>query len=269
MNRKLRGRKHFAVGPSISVDLGYDTKDALEYVLEYKFQGFQVFMNSSVIDDVKLHNFITKECFTHEITIVAHAPGTLNYKNATNVSLNTAAERMLRHQNEKFFIHHFDETVDEKEILEAIKYINDKGFTLALENYFKMQISSMENFQKYLRIFELSYKLDLQIIPVVDFGRFFTSKVGLGNMALNLIENAMSLYSRLKLPIILHMVDLESPEKTTPSSWRAVGSGIIPYPDIINIMIRNENLIEMLVFEHEDRENPLESRSYIISKLKM
>jgi hypothetical protein len=252
-----------AVASSVSADRGFDTLDAVEYAIDNKFKGFQAYINQQIVNDAKLRVEVSSLCRDKYLRLVAHAPGTLNWDNVSDVSVNSATKHLLALETRVLVVHHFDETVGLKKALECLMYLCDQGITTCLENFFMLGKETSEKcFMDYLFLLTKAKALSIDFVPVLDIPRIYDAKVHLAHLAQKLLEEAFNVFKSIEIPIILHLVDMHSGSQER-NSWCPVGQGIIPYVDIFGQMSQRKISIYMVILEFEDKVNPVKSKRFL------
>ena len=241
-----------------SVGENYDTLDALNYAIENRFKGFQVYVNHQIISDVELRNTVREECKNNDIKLITHAPDTLNWANVSNQDINKANEAILKYENDTLVVHHFDETISLDEAIRCLEFLNEQGVTTCLENFFILGANSSEEcFRSYLKLITWTVKNNVKLIPVFDIPRLYDDKVELKSKALGLIEEAFNTFLTIKTSIILHLIDGSS--ITNRNEWCPIGQGIVPYSEIFDRLNRYNIPVYMTILEYDDKQNPIES----------
>jgi len=256
-----------AVASSVSADRGFDTLDAVEYAIDNEFKGFQAFINEQIVNNTKLRGKIRSICKDKHLTLIAHAPGTLNWDNVSDASVNSAAQNLLALESRVLVVYHYDETVGLEEGLECLKYLCDQGITTCLENFFMLGAGTSEKcFKDYLFLLTKAKTSGIDFVPVLDIPRIYDAKVNLAHMAHELLEEAFNVFKSIEIPIILHLVDMYSATQER-NSWCPIGQGRIPYMDIFGQMSQCKIPIYMIVLEFEDKVNPVESKRFLKERL--
>lgn len=252
-----------AVASSVARDSGFDNLDALSYALANGFDGFQAFMTAQMINSAELREKVRTICEYHNLVLVAHAPATLSRNNVLQDSANAAARSLFSSDDKALVVHHYDETRPAKEALECLRYLQDFGITTCLENYFILGAKTSEKcFSDYLYLITNATALGINILPVLDIPRIYDSKVDLSDKAFELMKEAFKVFSSLKTPIILHLIDVTSVSQER-SSWCPIGSGIIPYAEIFKQLQEYNISVYMTILEYEDKINPVMSKQFL------
>ena len=253
---KRKMRTILAVASSVSMERSFDVLDALAYAVENNFKGLQIFMNERMVNDVALRESVRSLCESSSLALVAHAPATLSKFNLLQNPVDSAAMDLFAPNSRILLVHHYDETVTVEESLECLQFLHDRGITTCLENYFALGADTSEScFNEYLQLIIEAETRDLGIVPVLDIARLYHARVNLRRTALILLNRLFEMLASIKIPIILHLIDVKS-DSQERRFWCPIGQGIIPYSEIFGQLVRRKVSVHMVVLEYEDKVNP-------------
>ena len=108
--------------------------------------------------------------------------------------------------------------------------------------------------------------LGLDIVPVLDIARLYHASVNLRHKAFPLLDGAFEAFSFIKIPIILHLIDVKS-DSQERKSWCPLGQGIIPYTEICGLLVQRKVSVHIVVLEYEDKVNPIASKQFLEDQL--
>jgi len=258
------------VANSVSYNLDYDPLDTLNFALQSDFELIQIFINQSQLDKPEILDQFRKKLQDHPaLPLLIHAAGNFS----KTLFLDTYQDQLFQYLDKfqfKSIIFHYDETESLENILELVEQVSIDRRKIYLENFFQMPgVSDAEkNLRKFLAVFSLANNLETRIYPALDIPRFFKRDVGFSiELALNWCYQILNFFGNKQIPILLHLVDVQSSAQGR-SDFCPIGEGIIPYSKIFAFIEKNKVLIEGIVLEYEDKINPLKSRETLYRMLK-
>ena len=238
---------------SISFDKGYAPMDTLAFCKEKNIKRAQLFMDKSLMGNAQQIDKISKFAKQNNIAVTCHAPTPLN-KNFTNKELLDSLQKILKYQDEKKVIIHFDPNAPLAEIMMTIESINDAGLTICLENFYPetSRYEVIQNISAFNIILTLAAEHEFNLIPVIDFPRLFINNIKDHADSLLLTEMLINTVAIVSNRLILHLIDFDNYDQKR-NSWVPIGEGKMPYKTIFNSMKKLGIEIDEAVLEYEDK----------------
>lgn len=234
--------------------------DTLLFAVENNISIVQVYCDYDLISSPEYIKEIREFAREGTVSLTCHAPEPLNDKVVSETVL-SAANLLLKYQEEKKIIVHFDEQEHLKNILEHITAITEAGLTVCLENYHtaKDEKTFLESIDTFNSVFGLAKKYNLPIYPVLDFPRLFVSDIFNRYDSLVLTEQIIDALAKYHFKVIWHLIDFLDYNHTDRGSWCALGKGLMPFKAIFE-HARDKNIVyDHCVLEYEDKKLTLES----------
>ncbi len=246
--------KQISYASSISADKQYDPQDTLQYCKEKKISRAQLYMDSVLAQDATKVKSLRKFAKENKISLTCHAPNDLNNQ-IIDTSILKPIKKLLKNEEEKIIIIHFDEDIAIDEAMITIESLITNGFTVGLENFYKSteELSVISNSVKYNLLLNLSAEHEFPVYPVLDLPRLFIKAIAENTDPLILTKMLLANIALLPYPLILHMIDVNnnSQERNT---WVPLGEGLLPYKEILKLIHESEIEIHHAVLEYESRE---------------
>jgi hypothetical protein len=101
---------------------------------------------------------------------------------------------------------------------------------------------------------------------VQDISRLFDAVLGLTEEeASKLVSDVVQGLGQpdLEIPVLLHLIDSTSLDLEHRTHWCPLGTGVIPYDELLKQIFASTTRIEAVIFEFEDKRNPLESLPFL------
>jgi tetratricopeptide (TPR) repeat protein len=255
------------VATSVSGAPQYDPVDTLSYALTHRdFRMIQVHLNESIIVDRGLRSRLTEAAHRQGIEVICHAPDRMRSGPAIARATIEAARDLLAHNPRKWVVHHFDEHQSVSRSLDVVKELVEAGLVPCIENYHldKSLRHGQRHYELYLDLFRRTSELGLDVCAVLDIPRLFDAKLGLvdAGAAVALTSRVFRCLEDLGVTVILHLIDSESFDLAR-SNWCPLGTGAIPYNELLPQMFAPTTHIEAVVFEFEDKHNPVDSLPFL------
>lgn len=255
--------KQISYASSISADSKYDPFDTLEYCKQNSIKLSQLYMDQTLTEDAPRVKKLRKFASENNIRLTCHAPKELN-SSLIDTSILKPMKKLLKDQEKKIIIVHFDEETAIDEAMITIESLSNNDFTVGLENFYKAQdeISVISNTAKYNLLLSLSAEHEFDIIPVLDLPRLFIKGISENTNPLLLTKTILANIALLPYPIILHMIDVNnnSQERDT---WVPLGEGLLPYKELLTLIRNSEIEIDHAVLEYESKELADKSLSFL------
>lgn len=253
----------FGVATSVAGPPDFSTITALRYAIAQHFHWLQVYLNAEIMHNPDVRRDVRERCQQADLQLIVHLPGLLTSDPATQASWVESARDLLSGQAEKFVVIHHDQRQDLPEAAARIRFWIDQGFTVCLEN-FHVVLSKQAGkaaYQKYVQVIENARQVAPEkIAAVLDIPRLYHRALDLESEAFDIWKDVFSELSRVRCRMFLHLIDISHPDSQR-EHWCAVGEGIIPYDRFVPLL--HQQLLQAIIFEFEDLENPLKSREYL------
>ncbi|GAB4335793.1 MAG: hypothetical protein Kow0037_16230 [Calditrichia bacterium] len=256
------------VANSVSANFEYDPIDALKYAHLSEFDLFQLFVTPEMISDdgwfLRAKEYSQKNAIRR---LYLHGSGYFSpelVKSGYFLNLCQINEDL----GGAGIVLHFDEDESLDTMLKAARLVAEKTVPVYLENYFKAPGSSAaeKNLRKYQAVFTLlPNQAEAMLRPVLDIPRFFHQNLAFQPAeSLNWCFQMINFFNNRRLPLLLHLLDCHSAAQER-NSFCALGSGQIPYRELFQFIRKTAPAIEGIIFEFEDKINPLKSREFLQS----
>lgn len=246
--------KQISYASSISADKSYDPMDTLLYCKNKSISLSQLYMDKSLAENATQVKKLRKFSKENGISLTCHAPKELN-NDLIDISILKPIKKLLKNEDEKIIIVHFDENCPIEEAMVTIESLTNNGFTVGLENFYKNQNeeSVLLNTAKFNLLLSLSAEHEFDVIPVIDFPRLFIKGIANNTDPLIITKSILANISLLPFSIILHLIDFNnnSQERNT---WVPIGDGQMPYENIFDIIKKFDINIHHSVLEFESKE---------------
>jgi len=251
------------VANSVSANHKFDPLDAIKYAHQSNFEAIQIYLNKDVLADSKTLDKLRKEDQTR---MFYHAEGLYNDAFWGTAYQKSLFEFLGTLENPNF-ITHFDETSSIDSLIKLTETVSKENVRIYLENYFSLEgkENAEKNLKKFLALFTLSSNFGNPIYPVLDLPRLFKKEVGFTiQEGIEWTFQMVNFFGNRRIPMLLHLIDATSEEQQR-SSFCTLGEGYMPYNEIFNFLQKTRPNIEAIIFEFEDKVNPLNSRDFILS----
>ncbi|RMG64390.1 MAG: hypothetical protein D6715_09850 [Calditrichaeota bacterium] len=253
----------FGIANSVSANLDFDPLDTLAFAKHHQFAHVQIFLKEEEVSNAGLKKALHSNNGDFQ-SLFFHAHGRLNMQFLQSryaIKLRSFLEAI----DQRRCILHFDEQVPVDEACTVVHKLSDQGFQIYLENYFdgEGQAQAEKNLKKYLALFTLLNSGKHLLWPVLDIARFFHPKLCFTQQqALTWCFQLFNYFSNRQQKILFHLIDLKEPSQER-KRFCAVLEGVLPYREIFRFMHKNRIPMQSLIFEFEDKLNPLRSRDNI------
>ncbi len=248
---------------SVAAKLQHDPLDALNYAARNSFRLVQVHLSQCT--DASVRKELVAKSQEYQINLMCHAPRLLNQVSLSEVDSTALALEVLRSTRDKWVVHHFDEQESLDVAFRLVSEIVQAGLVPCIENYHQLEgpERAYENYRRYKELFSRIAAHELPVYAVLDIPRAFHAKVGLSmREASELMADVFRHLVDLGVPILLHLIDSQTAAQKR-KDWCPLGTGVIPYSDLLRKLFALPAQVEAVVFEYEDKENPLKSRSFL------
>lgn len=255
-------RDKIGIATSLFKHNGFNSFDTVDFAVENDVSTVQLYMsehlefNNGDID--KIRTLFEQK----SLKMIVHSPHYLN-KEVLDGHHTASLGKIFPDRARKIVIVHYDENCSLHEALKAAEDLNRAGITVALENFYqgKTERALLENINGYTNLIREAVRAHRDIIPVIDFPRLYIDSFK--NYAPStLTKLLLHNISTVTKDIILHMIDTKDP-KQQREDWVAIGSGIIPYPEIFETLDHYQFNIHSAILEFESVELGRESISYL------
>ncbi|KMQ52067.1 hypothetical protein CHISP_1056 [Chitinispirillum alkaliphilum] len=251
----MKNQQTIGIASSVSAHCGYDPFDTLSYAVKNNISSVQLYLDRSLMQspsDIDRLSQIAKES---NISLVCHSPEFLNRK-TTKDTLIDGMNRLLKHQQQRAMIVHFDSEVGFEEITEIVKELNHKNIVPYLENFYPAgdEYRFLSSFSRFNSVFALSAQEKLQIVPVIDIPRLFISNIVENFDPLLLTKLLFTTLSEHEYEPVLHLIDFTDFSQNR-DSWCPVGKGKMPYREIFSFLKREGITPTLSILEFEQKEH--------------
>lgn len=257
----------FGVANSISANFKFDPLDTIKFASQGEFPLLQIYLNQELLNNQSVLKKISRQKDDFK-QVFFHAEGYLNeefYESPYRQDLISYLETI----EDSNFIIHFDERSNIDTMIKLVDKLGKEKPALYLENYFMAEgkEAAEKNLKKYMALFTLATNFGNTIYPVIDIPRIFHNNTGLSIAeALEWCYQMLNFFSLRNIPIYLHLIDASDPEQTR-GHFVSLGQGYIPYAELFQFIKKTRPKIKGVIFEFEDKMNPLSSRDYIREQL--
>ncbi len=262
--------KPFPIGVanSISANFQFDPIDTIDFARQGDFEIIQVYLNDALLGNQEVLKQLLKAQENFQ-QVYFHAEGMLNRAFFESDYYRKLC-RFLEQVAEPKYIIHFDEHAHIDEMIDLVEKLNKGGRQIYVENYFQRRgkEDAEKNIKKFQALFTLTNSLGHTIYPVLDIPRLFHRDLEFSQAeSLEWCYKLLNFFGNRRIPILLHLIDA-SDDGHDRLSFAALGEGYIPYDDIFGFIAKTAPLIAGVIFEFEDKINPLQSRKFIGAKMK-
>jgi tetratricopeptide (TPR) repeat protein len=261
----LRSRLDVGVATSVSAVVDFDPIDTLEYATQNNFQSIQVYLNEKIIHNRAFRQELVERAHSENIRLMCHAPDLLRPGPAIDPATSKAARGILRNDENKWVVHHFDQVQPLDETIKWLEGLVKADLIPCIENYHQRKgpEKARQHYEHYLRLFHMIQERGLNVWAVLDVHRLFDAKLGLSSEeGSELLMEVFHQLDELKIPILLHLIDSRRPDGGR-KHWCSLGDGIVPYYEILKQVFASTAQVGAAIFEFEDKRNPLESRKFL------
>ncbi len=254
------------IANSVSANFNYDPIDAIAFARQHQFEVLQIYLTEDLLNNQTVLDAIIA-CEDDFRQVIIHADGMLN-RTFVESDYREALQRFVRQLKNPNYLLHFDENVKIDEVVAYARALKNDISEIYLENYFLADGSDAaeRNIKKFLATFTLTRLNDVAILPVLDIPRFYHQKLGFSeDDATNWCYQLFNFFGNRKIPLVLHLVDVASPEQHR-QQFTALGQGSLPYEQLLLFIRKTKPLIKSIVLEFEDKINAIESREYLAAQ---
>ena len=254
------------IANSVSANFNYDPIDAIAFARQHQFDVLQIYLTKDLLKNQTVLDAI-KACEDDFRQILIHAEGMLNRQFVESDYRQELQNFVLQLKKPNYLLH-FDENVKIDEVIACAAALKNHVPEIFLENYFQAEGSEAaeRNIKKFLATFTLTQLNDVVILPVLDIPRFYHQKLGFSeDDATNWCYQLFNFFGNRKIPLVLHLVDVASPEQHR-QQFTALGQGSLPYEQLLLFIRKTKPLIKSIVLEFEDKINAIESREYLAAQ---
>ncbi len=254
------------IATSVSALYGYSPADTITYLRQHSiFSSLQIFIPSDFQEKELLHPRISQTLNELSNTdIYIHIEGMLNHNLVSDTAYLQDIINATSQFSHKGYIIHFDQHTEIEDYEFLLQKLTDEGITpIWLEIYFTPDGNNYQlQLSKYHSIFSL-YHRRFTLRPVIDIPRFYhaQNQITMEQATVDLLLT-LNLMKELKLPILLHLIDVKT-ENQQRKDFCALGEGIIPYRNIFHYIQNNNIVITDTILEFEDKIKPLESLNFL------
>jgi len=255
------------IANSVSANFDFDPIDTIKYATQEKFDAIQIYLNQQLLDNQKDLEKIRKQ-LSHFKKVYFHAEGFFNKEFPTGEYYESLVH-FLQNVKDANYILHFDEKINIEKLFDLTEKMTSNNIKIFIENYFQKskKDNAEKNIKKFTALFTLSNTLENVIFPVLDIPRIFHKKLGFKKPdALRWCYQLFNFFGNKNIPILLHLIDCKESNQSR-HSYCAIGEGYIPYLEIFGFMKKTNPPISDIIFEFEDKINPVASRSFIRRQL--
>jgi hypothetical protein len=254
------------IANSVSYNLDFDPLDTIQFMRQSNFEIIQIYLNKDLIKDSQKLDSLRQELTEKPLSkIYFHAAGEFNQVFLTT-EYKEALFSFLEHLKQSRIIFHFDENEELESMLKIVDQFSATNRIIYLENFFQGEgvQSAEKNLRKFTAVFSLVNNLDVRICPVIDIPRFFHQKIKFSpQQALDWCYQILNFFGNRKLPVLLHLIDAGN-AKQERSDFCPIGEGYIPYPEILQFIMKNRVAIEGIILEYLDKVNALQARDNLL-----
>ncbi len=253
----------FGIASSVSANLDFDPLDTLAFARHHRFGSVQINLSEQDLQNASLKKVLqSSNDISHRLFF--HSRSRLNNRFLKSRYADQL-QRFLEAVGENHFILHFDEQVHVEEACRVVRILSEQGFQIYLENYFESSghDASEKNLKKYLALFTLLNSGKNVLWPVLDIVRFFDpERCFTQRESLTWCYQLFNYFANRNQPILLHLVDVHDLSQSH-KRFCAVMEGQLPYAELFRFLHKNRIPIQSMIFEFEDKLNPLRSRENI------
>jgi hypothetical protein len=257
----------YGVANSISANFQYDPADTIHFAQQGNFEILQVYLNEALLNNAgSLKTALEPKVKFKDVYY--HAEGFLNQE-FSGSDYRKKLYRLLERANTPQYIIHFDERENIDKLIRLVDALSQESPKIFIENYFIAEGKSAaeKNLKKFLALFTLSTSFGSKVYPVLDIPRLFHQKCQFSEAeGLEWCYQILNFFGNRNIPLLLHIVDYTAPPQSH-TDFTTVGKGYIPYQKIFDFIRKTRPLISGIVFEFEDKINPLLSRDSIESMI--
>lgn len=251
------------VANSVSAHVGFDPLDTIRYARQENFDVIQLYLDLQTLQNKEtLQKILDQQ--SHFTEIYYHADGFLNddffsseyYKSLYSFLSNSIAPN---------YIIHFDERVEQEQMVQLREKIKASFLKVYVENYFISggKDTVQENIKRYMALFTSSEEIKEFLRPAIDIPRMFHKQTCLAmGEALILTYRLFNFFRELDMPILLHAIDSKLADMAR-HNFCPIGTGCIPYGYLMQFIANTPLAIESIILEFEDKVSPIESRDFI------
>lgn len=249
---------NIALSTSLSWDKDWDPYCSINLTKEHDISNIQIFLGNNFLDNNSLCNEVADYC-NKSLTVIVHSPVDLNEKALDSALIRDLGIVLKYNQKLVVYHHNFNYPVDKT--IEVIRELNERGIIVLLENFYESRSNEdvTRNIISYKDVISKAVEEGLALYPLLDIPRLFID--GIEN-SLELTFNLIEYIGIKKLPLYLHLIDCTNSSQGR-DSWCPLGSGIIPYDQIFNMINTLKIDIPLAVLEFEDIEHVEESIKYL------
>ena len=228
------------VATSIAKNNQFSWQDTIDFTLSLKLNSIQFYLpHNKILPEISnIYKFKN---------IYLHLPN--DYDSGLNELISISSEYKKSYKSDKILFHQ-KESLSNERTLDIIKKFNHQGLVVGIENDGGKELYS------YYELIEFFTMNKVKFFAVLDIHRFYHDyyEKHETEMILEMIFKLFNLYSQNKIKIVLHIIDSKS-FSSDRNMWVPLLNGIVPYPDIFNLISKKQIDIESIIFEYESKKS--------------
>ncbi|MGM0443538.1 MAG: hypothetical protein ACQEQV_05065 [Fibrobacterota bacterium] len=239
------------IATSIFKEKDFDPLETVRYITDRGLTTVQLYMDSALEKDMDALNNLRELCTEKKLHVLCHSPYYLNREVINDGRHIASLNRVFPRNQKKEVVFHFDEETTVETALSVIRMLNKNSITVCLENYYKFtdRDSLVTNINRFNLLINRAAEQNLDCIPLIDIPRLFIAGFEEFN-SLFLTELLLNNITYSNRSVILHLIDFTD-RRQRREDWCAIGSGLMPYETLFDIMKRYRLQVRYAVLEYE------------------